>query len=109
MNDAASHALADDDETSVTLPSSCTLRDSLALKALLLDQLALGVNLLVDGSAVERIDTAGLQLLAASARDIGERKQRMRWSGASAQLRAAASRIGVSGLLGLPSDEAGPR
>ena len=92
----------------MTLPSSCSLRDSLALKTQLLDQLALGVNVLIDGSAVERIDAAGLQLLAAFARDIGDR-HRLRWRGASDQLLAAASRIGVTGLLGLPTDGAGAR
>jgi anti-anti-sigma regulatory factor len=95
-----------DDAVCVSLPASCTLRDSLALKALLVDQLALGVDIHIDAGAVERIDTAGLQLLAALARELGDRQQSIRWGAASAPLRAAAERIGVAGLLGLPLDGA---
>lgn len=89
------------DEGRVALGAHCTLRESLELKTLLVDQLAIGRDIELDGRAVERIDTAGLQLLAAFVRELGERHHAIHWAGASPALAGAARQIGLDAALGL--------
>jgi ABC-type transporter Mla MlaB component len=55
----------------------------------------------LDGSAVEQIDTAGLQLLLSVVRTAAERGAVLGWAGASTALRTSAKRLGVSAQLGL--------
>lgn len=86
----------------IALATHCTLRESLALKSLLIERCALHRDIELDGSAVERIDTAGLQLLAAFFLEIGARGQAVRWCGVSDVLRNGARQIGLDGVLGLP-------
>src|SRR5689334_13826587 len=56
--------------------------------------------------ALARVDTAGLQLLAAFVRDARAHHKDIRWVSPSATLIAAAGRLGLTGGLGL--DGAGP-
>jgi ABC-type transporter Mla MlaB component len=82
------------------LPAAILVGDAAELAARL--QRALSANALeLDGSAVEQIDTAGLQLLLSAVRTAAERGAVLGWAEASAALRASARQIGVSAQLGL--------
>ncbi len=68
--------------SSSKLDASCTLREAADLQFSLVA--ASGDPVVVDGSAVERIDTAGLQLLVALARRQQQGGRRLEWKAASA-------------------------
>lgn len=89
----------------VTLPVDCRIAAQAALKADLLG--ALGAEAIVlDGGAVERIDTAALQLLVMFQRELGARNSALRWSGTSDALNDAAALLGLTQMVNLPA--AGP-
>jgi len=90
----------------IELPAGCTLRDAAALKTLLVGSVPAGKTVTVAGGAVTRIDTAGLQLLAAFALREQSAGRQLQWHSASAELRAASARIGLSGVLQLPPGDA---
>jgi ABC-type transporter Mla MlaB component len=54
----------------------------------------------LDASAVERVDTATMQLLCAFARDRSARNQSIVWRGQSQALNDAVRLLGVQELLG---------
>jgi ABC-type transporter Mla MlaB component len=90
----------------LTLAADCTLREAAGLKALLLQTVSPADHVIIDGGAVERIDTAGLQLLAAFARRESAAGRRLDWQSASAELLGAGARLGLLGALGLGGREA---
>lgn len=55
--------------------------------------------IVLDGSAVERIDTAALQLLVVFQREVQKRGSQMNWAGVSAPLHDAASQLGLQSLF----------
>ncbi|WP_114239917.1 lipid asymmetry maintenance protein MlaB [Dyella sp. C9] len=57
----------------------------------------------IDGAAVERVDTAALQLLVAYRREAVARGQAPAWQGASAAMREAAAVLGLVQALELPA------
>lgn len=81
------------------LDSCCTLRESADLQFSLVA--ANGNPVVVDGSAVERIDTAGLQLLVALARRQQQAGRGFEWKAASAEIIKCGERLGLIGALGL--------
>jgi anti-anti-sigma regulatory factor len=83
------------------LEASCTLRDVADLQFSLVA--ARGDPLLVDGGSVERIDTAGLQLLVALARRQQLSGGRLEWKAVSPELRKGGERLGLTAELGLPA------
>jgi len=68
----------------------------------LCESLAAGVPLTVDGSGVQDIDTAVLQLLGSFWRSCSERGISCAWQGVSDALRRAARLIGLEAALHLP-------
>lgn len=70
------------------------------LRAPLIEALATAQELQVELSRVERVDTAGLQLLLALARSARERGVAIRWSAPSPTLVEAAKRLGLSAAFG---------
>lgn len=94
-------AAAPADEAHVKLTASCTIRDCAALKADLSAVLAMPAPVSIDVSALERIDTAGMQLLCAFVRDRQQRELAVTWSGMSAALTEAARLLGVDRVLGI--------
>jgi ABC-type transporter Mla MlaB component len=62
-----------------------------------------GTAVTLDVSAVERVDTATMQLLCAFVRDRGGRKQNVTWRGESQALQDAVRLLGVGALLGFES------
>jgi len=56
----------------------------------------------VDASEVEKVDAAGLQAVLVGRRALAEAGKTVTWSGASAQLTAAAALLGLTESLELP-------
>lgn len=91
---------------SLALAAECTVAEAEALKSGLAQRLREPGPVTLDVSALQRIDTAGLQLLAAFVRDRRNAGLATSWRGRAAALDAAAARLGLSAMLELP-DEAG--
>jgi phospholipid transport system transporter-binding protein len=87
------------------LEASCLLRDSLDFQFHLLSADFGGGEVLVDGSAVERVDTAGLQLLVAFVQHQTAQGRKVSWTSASDALGRAANRLGLAACLHLPGAE----
>ena len=85
----------------IELPAKLSIAQSLELHRSLTTRLTGAEPLLLDGSRVEEIDTAILQLLASAWISGAVRGVQCRWQGASPALRDAAMLIGVSEVLQL--------
>ena len=83
------------------LPSDLRIAACPAERDALLVALGRDGPLVLDGSAVTRVDATGLQLLAALFRDRRERRAAVSWSAASDPLRTAAALCGLAELLSL--------
>jgi len=77
------------------LGPALTISGAETLRAELLAMVESGGDVCVDGSAVETVDTAGMQVLVAFRRALQGRNRSLNWSGCSPAL------MDVSGLLGL--------
>lgn len=84
----------------LVLGAACTLREAASLKAQLLACRVSGDTVTVDGSAVQRIDTAGLQLLVAFARREAGAGRLLQWHAPSDELCNAVSQLGLREVLG---------
>ena len=84
-----------------------TIMQAVDLHRTLLTRLADGRPLVVDGSRVEEIDTAILQLLLSLRRTSLARGILCTWHGASGALRRAAALVGVAEMLQFPDLEPG--
>ncbi len=93
----------------IELEARMTIAQAADLHRKLLARTAQGVGVVVDGSRVEEIDTAILQLLASLRRTCLERGIACTWHGASDTLRQAADLIGLADLLQLPGGPVGDR
>ena len=86
----------------LTSPTIRTVNDFQAELAERLDESG---NVQIDGTAVDRVDTAGLQLLAAFVRDLRSEARSVEWVGSSVALRRAANALGLGVALGLGNDK----
>ncbi|PZN33128.1 MAG: hypothetical protein DIU71_05865 [Proteobacteria bacterium] len=85
----------------VVLPSSCTVREAAALKVELCTA-ARETHAAVDARAVERIDTAALQLLCAFVKRREHEQRPVEWLGTSQNFDEAVRLLGAATLLGRP-------
>lgn len=92
------------DDGSLTLAAECTVAEADALKAQLLRRLDESGPVTVDVTALRRIDTAGLQLLAAFVRDRRTAGRTVTWRGRAPALAAAAGLLGLEGMLELADE-----
>jgi phospholipid transport system transporter-binding protein len=60
-------------------------------------------QIVLDGTTVDRIDTAALQLLVVFQREVQKRGKQMNWAGVSTPLYDAASQLGLAQALALPA------
>ena len=81
------------------LPSSLTIAEVGELYPTLAERLQQAGDLEIDCSAVDAVDGAGLQLLAALNRSASERQVSVSWKGATQVLRLAIAELGLSDLL----------
>jgi anti-anti-sigma regulatory factor len=86
----------------IHLDARMSIVQAAALHSLLRARLAGGGSIVIDGAAVEEIDTAILQLLASLWRTGTERGIACSWGGVSDALRGTANLIGMTHLLHLP-------
>lgn len=84
------------------LPEACTIHEAVALKSALQSLLDAPGAITLDGNAVERIDTAGIQLMACFLRSCRRDERAVTWSGTSAELARAADVLGLRSMLELP-------
>lgn len=87
--------------TTVALPPHCVLRDAAELKSELLKRVADPAAIALDASAVERIDTANLQLLFAFVRDRRKANLATTVPAPSASFRESVLRLGLAEHIGL--------
>ncbi|HZP12982.1 MAG TPA: STAS domain-containing protein [Nevskiaceae bacterium] len=83
------------------LPALLGMEQAASLKQDLVSLAAMSGAIELDGSAVQQIATAPLQLLAAFARERQSRAAPMRWRGVSDPLHSAATTLGVTDALQL--------
>lgn len=89
----------------VALGVRMTIVQAAGLHRTLLARVAQGETVIVDGTRVEEIDTAILQLLASLWRTCLARGVGCTWQGASNALRQTAALVGVAELLYFPDGE----
>jgi phospholipid transport system transporter-binding protein len=87
----------------VSLPAECAIASATGLRDRLLKRLSDAGNVQIDASAVQRIDTASLQVLAAFARDRRAAGLALEWRGVPACLTEAATFLDLTDTLGLPA------
>lgn len=85
------------------LAAECTIADAGSLKSGLATLLDDSDSVTLDIGAVRRIDTAGLQVIAAFVRERESHGRKVRWRGSAPALSTAAQLLGLSALLGLPA------
>jgi ABC-type transporter Mla MlaB component len=88
-------------EPVVVLAANCSVKDAAALKTSLCAFSNHSDAVTLDVSAVERVDTATMQLLCAFVRDRSGRNQSVSWRGESQALQDAVRLLGIGALLGL--------
>jgi ABC-type transporter Mla MlaB component len=88
--------------TVIALASHCSVKDAAALKASLVAVFDERDVVTLDVGAIERIDTATMQLLCAFVRDRDAGARTTVWSGESKALREAAKLLGAGVMLALP-------
>jgi ABC-type transporter Mla MlaB component len=91
----------------LALPAECAIAAAAGLRADLLKRLPDAGNVQIDASAVQRIDTASLQVLAAFARDRRAEGLPIEWLGVPACLTEAATLLDLTDALGFARPVAG--
>jgi anti-anti-sigma regulatory factor len=87
----------------VRFGTECTRHQADELRVRLGEQVSRGTPMVLDASAIEVIDTAGVQLLVALSIDCMERGIAFCWKERSARADYAINRLGVAPLLESPS------
>jgi len=93
----------------IVLAAHCGLPQVEGLKADLKRALARTASVTLDASAVTRIDTAALQLLAVFVCERQAKSRGVAWRGIPTCVEAAARQVGLGAALGLDSVKAGVR
>jgi ABC-type transporter Mla MlaB component len=89
------------------LEPSCLLRDTADMQFQLIAAHFDDGDVLLDGSPVERIDTAGIQLLVAFFNRHQQQGKNVAWTAVSDELLRVSQRLGVTAHLNLPNPSAG--
>ena len=83
--------------------AECTVADASALKSGLGKLLDESGMVTLDVSAVQRIDTVGLQVIATFVRELESQGRQLEWRGTAPALVAAAKLLGLTSFLKLPT------
>lgn len=89
----------------ITLAANCSVKDAAALKTSLCAAVESPDSVVLDAAAVERVDTATMQLLCAFVRERAAHSRAVVWRGTPSALTEAARLLGAQSLLGLPQTE----
>jgi len=98
----AAAEMASDAVAVVCLPADCRLAAQPALKAELEQVLQRG-EIVLDAGALERVDTAALQLLLLFRRELEHHGGALAWRGTNEVLHEAAALLGLEQSLNLPT------
>jgi ABC-type transporter Mla MlaB component len=90
----------------VALASNCTVKDALALKKTLVAVKDVAQAVVINASAVERVDTATLQLLCSFVRERVGNDREVTWREPSASIIQASKLLGLTELLCLSNVQA---
>ena len=90
---------------SFAVAAECTVADASSLKTGLAKLLDEAGSVTLDIGAVQRIDTAGLQVIATFIRERESHGLQVQWRGHAPALSAAAQLLGLGELLKLPAQE----
>lgn len=85
--------------------TSPTIRTINSLQTELAERLDESGTVQIDCTAVDRVDTAGLQLLAAFVRELRAEARGVEWVGCSDALKRATQALGLGAELGLSSNK----
>jgi hypothetical protein len=88
------------------MASVCTLREAAEFKGQLMAQVGREGDVEIDTAALGKIDTAGLQLLLAFARQLDAEGRGLSWTQHNPELYRAAEQLGLVDALKLPAMEA---
>lgn len=91
--------------TTIILGANCCVKDAVALKSSLCAVVETPDSVVLDAAAVERVDTATMQLLCAFVRERAAHSRGVVWHGVPAALNDAAHLLGLQAHLGLPLSE----
>ena len=89
-------------QNSFVLDKQCTVREAEGFKVALHAAEDSSGDFIIEGGAVERIDTACLQLLIGFAARLRLIERQLVWAKVSPALRQGARQLGIEGALGLP-------
>jgi len=87
----------------LALAAECLVAGARALKESLASHLDEPLPITLDITALQRIDTAGLQVLTAFVRERAGHGRAVEWRGTAPALTAAAQLLGLTSLLRLPA------
>ena len=87
----------------LALPAECAIASAQSLRKSLMKRLSDRANVQIDASAVQRVDTASLQVMAAFVRDRRNDGRSFEWLGVPACLTEAATLLDLTNALGLAS------
>lgn len=99
-------ACADRALATIVLPESMTIADVGELQSLMVAVLESESDVSVDGSGVELVDGAGLQLLVAMFMAADKQGVTISWVGPSETLVEGATQVGLASVLGLKAQSA---
>jgi phospholipid transport system transporter-binding protein len=85
--------------SSALVLTSPTIRTINSLQTELAERLDESGVVQIDATAVDRVDTAGLQLLAAFIRDLRAEARQVEWVGCSDSMRKGAQALGLEAVL----------
>lgn len=91
----------------IKLGAHCSIKDVAVLKQSLQAVVDSTDDVVIEAGAVERLDTAAVQLLCAFVHQRASLSRKVVWRGGSAALTEAARLLGVVSLLALPADTPG--
>jgi anti-anti-sigma regulatory factor len=103
LDEAADHGT--DAGVVYDLPRRCTMADAMALREDLLVQFDSGLQITLNAGPLQDIDTSGLQLLTAFARDMTAAGRPVRWQSPPPVLTQGAARLGLTATLGFSDAE----
>jgi ABC-type transporter Mla MlaB component len=87
----------------LALAAECTVSDSVSLKERLASLLEEPQAVTLDITALQRIDTAGMQVITAFVRERAHHGRAVEWQGTAPVLATAARLLGLTSLLKLPA------
>ncbi len=98
---AQGDVVADAADGVIELPAQCLLRDAVEYQQRLLKCVGVA-SVVIDVGAIERIDTAFIQVLLAFARNHADAKQSITWRGMNPEFAESVRLLGVQSTLSVP-------